>query len=49
MDKFADLDCTKNPYGSVQMLWKNAYNPNLILGATPKTYPVYRKVKHVEN
>lgn len=44
LNKFTEVDCDLKPEDSAKILFQQAYAPYLILGATPKVYPMFRKV-----
>lgn len=44
LEKFTALDCERNEYGSAKILFEQAYNPNVILGATKDVYPISRNI-----
>lgn len=44
LEKFTKLDCERNEYGSAKILFEQAYNPNVILGATKDVYPISRNI-----
>jgi len=49
MQEFSKIDCSKDKYGHAEILWSQAYNPNLILGATEKSYAIYTNLSDVNN
>lgn len=44
LKKFTEIDCEKDEYANAKLLFEQAYQPNLILGATKDVFPISRKV-----